>query len=112
VVAREPRVQLIVQRAVAARVRQGIEPAVEATGNRDEQVPRRCRERIADRMGAVPGQARDTARLEDLESVADPDLDRALDDVPDLILATVHVQPVPGPRVERRFEDVARAAGL
>jgi hypothetical protein len=63
-------------------------------------------------VGDALRQARDAARLEDPGLIAEPDLQRALEDVADLVLAGVDMEPVAGPGLERRFEQAVRAPGL
>ena len=108
----KPAEHRIVQRSVALRSGHRVEPSVKSARNGQEQVSRRCLERIPDRMRKALRQAAHPARLEDCGSIAKADLERTLQDVSDLVFAAVHVEPVAGTRLEHRFEDVDRAPGL
>jgi hypothetical protein len=76
----------------------------------------RYRERVLSGLriagGDVLRQVRDPARLKDPGLVTGPDLQRALQDIADLDFAAMDVESVPSLRVEVRFEEVIRTAGL
>jgi hypothetical protein len=55
-------------------------------------------------------QSREAARFEDQGPIADPDFQGSLQDIADLVLAAMDVEPVSRAGLERRFEEVVRTA--